>query len=298
MKTKRKAAASSQKYRGKQSYGIGGAVMSGVNSIMNKQKLLPSLLNAGKALIDPTPMSTVTQGLKLGSTIAGKSKNPAIQNLSKLSGLASTATGFLGGGGGQNFLQNIGGGQGFQNFLQNIPGRSAANGMRVKSYDEGGEVEKEPPSVARLLEALGTDDKRSLNQLLNQQYRIDMKRLEQEGNEELDADRDEQRRLDKEYRIDMRTPEVDSEEGDLEEGYDYTEGSEAKERMMKLIKSGGLGLGAISVASLAPLIYKLLKKKKDSIDSNAQYHNILDPRPGPRDPFFRQPNQSARGRNQ
>lgn len=59
--------------------------------------------------------------------------------------------------------------------------------------------------MSKAVELVKSDDKRGLNKLLNQQYRIDMKRLEQEGNEELDADRDEQRRLDKEYRIDMRT---------------------------------------------------------------------------------------------
>ena len=316
LKTKRKAAASSQKYRGKQSYGIGGAVMTLGKNLLQGKKLgsgaFKGVLRAGI-----TPGSGIGAGIGLAGALASKSKNPSLQKLGKGLGIAGNVAGMLNVGGGG--LKNIGamlkgsgsggfgsGGFGSGGFDVNPNSGAAAGGLMAsqqaflerldknpnakyayggkmkvmkeggKMYDEGGEVEKEPPSVDSLLEALNENDKRALNQLL----------------------RGEQRRLDKEYRIDMRTPEVDSEEGDLEEGYDYTEGSEAKERMMKLIKGGGLGLGAISVASLAPLIYKLLKKKKDPIDSNAQYHNILDPMPGPRDPFFRQPNQSARGRGQ
>jgi hypothetical protein len=144
MKTKRNAPA--RPYKSKysaqnKSYGIGGAVMSGVNSIMNKQKLLPSLLNAGKAFIDPTPMSTVTQGLKLGSTIAGKSKNPAIQKLGQVADLAGNVAGVVGGGGA--------GGGGIMDMLKGfVPGMSAANGMKVlKSYENGGKPKGEGGSI-------------------------------------------------------------------------------------------------------------------------------------------------------
>ena len=144
MKTKRNAPA--RPYKSKysaqnKSYGVGGAVLSGVNSIMNKQKLLPSLLNAGKAFIDPTPMSTVTQGLKLGSTIAGKSNNPSIQKLGQVANLAGNVAGVVGGGGA--------GGGGIMDMLKGfIPGMSAANGMKVlKSYENGGKPKGEGGSI-------------------------------------------------------------------------------------------------------------------------------------------------------
>ena len=144
MKTKRNAPAKpyKSKYSAQnKSYGFGGAVMSGVNSIMNKQKLLPSLLNAGKAFIDPTPMSTVTQGLKLGSTIAGKSNNPSIQKLGQVANLAGNVAGVVGGGGA--------GGGGIMDMLKGfIPGMSAANGMKVlKSYENGGKPKGEGGSI-------------------------------------------------------------------------------------------------------------------------------------------------------
>ena len=120
---------------------MGGAVLSGVNSIMNKQKLLPSLLNAGKAFIDPTPMSTVTQGLKLGGTLAGKSNNPSIQKLGQVANLAGNVAGVVGGGGA--------GGGGIMDMLKGfIPGMSAANGMKVlKSYENGGKPKGEGGSI-------------------------------------------------------------------------------------------------------------------------------------------------------
>ena len=310
MKTKRNAPA--RPYKSKysaqnKSYGVGGAVLSGVNSIMNKQKLLPSLLNAGKAFIDPTPMSTVTQGLKLGSTIAGKSKNPAIQNLGKLSGLASTATGFLGGGGGQNFLQNIGGGQGFQNFLQNIPGTSGANGMRVKSYEDGGKPklkvkhllealeQDNPETMNKSIDFIQSDDKRGLNKFLNQEFRQDIKLQEQEGNEELAAERAENRdtrkALNQDYREDLRVDDSGEEEIEGEGGID----KEQLKKILQALAAGGVGFGAMVGA---PKLINLLKKARGSVDHYENYNNTDDPMPGPRDPFWRQPSQSARGRNQ
>ena len=135
MKTKRNAPA--RPYKSKysaqnKSYGFGGAVMSGFNSLLNKQPILPSILNAGKAFI--TPGSGISQGLKLGGTLAGKSNNPSIQKLGQVANLAGNVAGVVGGGGA--------GGGGIMDMLKGfIPGMSAANGMKVlKSYENGGAI--------------------------------------------------------------------------------------------------------------------------------------------------------------
>jgi hypothetical protein len=339
VKTKRKAAASSHKYRGKKSYGVGGAVMTLGKNLLQGKKLgsgaFKGVLRAGI-----TPGSGIGAGIGLAGALAGKSKNPTMQKIGKGLGIAGNVAGLFTGGGGAGALGGLagkvagsgvgqaaskfagkfagvdkalhglgaGGGNPLFNLVKNfIPGMSGANGMRVRRFDDGG---KPKLGVKELLEALEvdnpelmnkavefvkSDDRRALNQLLNQQYRIDMKRLEQEGNEELEAERDkrrdERKRLNQEYFEEIESDDAGEEVLEGEGGID-------KERMMKLLKSGGLGLGAISIAKLIPLIYKLLKKKKDSIHNPGQYHNVFDPMPGPRDPFWRQPNQSARGRNQ
>ena len=142
MKTKRKAPA--RPYKSKysaqnKSYGFGGAVMSGFNSLLNKQPILPSILNAGKAFI--TPGSGISQGLKLGGTLAGKSNNPSIQKLGQVANLAGNVAGVVGGGGA--------GGGGIMDMLKGfIPGMSAANGMKVlKSYENGGKPKGEGGSI-------------------------------------------------------------------------------------------------------------------------------------------------------
>jgi len=123
----------------KKSYGFGGAVMSGVNSFMNKEKILPSLFKAFKAGV--TPGSGVQQGLKLGSTVAGKlGKDKLSQGLNLAGGLSGGLTG----GGGGGFLSSLSkgtGGQGFQKLMQGWGKTAAANGMKVlKSYHEGGGI--------------------------------------------------------------------------------------------------------------------------------------------------------------
>ena len=138
----------------KRSYGIGGAVMSGVNSFMNKEKILPSLFKAFKAGV--TPGSMVGETLKVGSKVAGKlGKDKLSQGLNLAGGLSGMFTG----GGGGGFLQNLvgGGGQG-GGVLQNLAGKFLAkDGMKVyasggsiphmkvlKSYHEGGEIPPHP----------------------------------------------------------------------------------------------------------------------------------------------------------
>jgi len=206
MKTKRKAAASSQKYRGKQSYGVGGAVMTLGKNLLQGKKLgsgaFKGVLRAGI-----TPGSGIGAGIGLAGALAGKSKNPTMQKIGKGLGIAGNVAGMFtgGGGGGAEALGGLAGkfagadkalhglGKGMQGaggvlpFLaQNV--FKAEDGMRVRRYDEGGEVEKEPPSVNSLLEALGTDDKRGLNKLLNQQYREDVRNMEMYGDPEADAE--------------------------------------------------------------------------------------------------------------
>jgi len=112
---------------------------------------------------------------------------------------------FTGGGGGAGALGGLAGkfagadkalhglGKGMQGAGGALPFLAqnlfkAEDGMRVRRYDEGGEVDKEPPSVNSLLEALGTDDKRALNQLLDQQYREDVRNMEMYGDPEADAE--------------------------------------------------------------------------------------------------------------
>ena len=219
LKTKRKAAASSQKYRGKQSYGIGGAVMTLGKNLLQGKKLgsgaFKGVLRAGI-----TPGSGIGAGIGLAGALASKSKNPSLQKLGKGLGIAGNVAGMFTGGAGAGALGGLAGkfagadkalhglGKGMQGaggvlpFLaQNV--FKAEDGMKMpyayggkmkimkeggKMYDEGGEVEKEPPSVNSLLEALGTDDKRALNQLLDQQYREDVRNMEMYGDPEADAE--------------------------------------------------------------------------------------------------------------
>jgi hypothetical protein len=173
--------------KGNNSQGIGGAVMTlGKNLLQGKKfgsGMFKGVLRAGV-----TPGSGVGAGLGLAGALAGKSKNPLLQKIGKGLGMAGGVAGMLSGGGGGggagnllanikegggNFLANIGkggGGGGLQNILQNIGkgqggggfgnilsslvgGQSAAYGMRVKKYDNGGEVngngdpEKEPEYI-------------------------------------------------------------------------------------------------------------------------------------------------------
>ena len=107
LKTKRKAAASSQKYRGKQSYGIGGAVMTLGKNLLQGKKIgsgaFKGVLRAGI-----TPGSGIGAGIGLVGALAGRSKNPNIQKLGQGLGMAGNLAGlFTGGqGGGMSALMD------------------------------------------------------------------------------------------------------------------------------------------------------------------------------------------------
>lgn len=164
--------------------------------------------------------------------------------------------------------------------------------MKLK-YRHGGRPDMD---VKSLLTALGEDDKRGLNKLLNKQNRIDLANDEEEGYDQIKRKRKEKRnerkRLNKEFFEEMRSDDSGMEKGE-ESG-----GGIDKERLKKILQAlaaGGAGFGAMVGI---PKLFNLLKGEKPIVESDAQYHNILDPRPGSRNPFFRQPNQSARGRGQ
>jgi len=183
MKTKRKAAASSHKYRGKKSYGIGGAVMTLGKNLLQGKKLgsgaFKGVLRAGI-----TPGSGIGAGIGLAGALAGKSKNPTMQKIGKGLGIAGNVAGLFTGGGGAGALGGLAGkvagsgvGQAASKFAGNfagldktlggigaasggnplmalaqnfIPGMSGANGMRVRRYDDGGEVEPNSEGIEPL----------------------------------------------------------------------------------------------------------------------------------------------------
>ena len=164
--------------------------------------------------------------------------------------------------------------------------------MKLK-YRNGGKPDMD---VKSLLAALGGDDKRGLNKLLNKQNRIDLSNDEEEGYNQLqnkrDESRDERKRLNQEYREEMKSDDPGEEEMEGEGG------GMDKDKLKKILQAlaaGGAGLGAMVGI---PEIVKLLKKNKPDVESDALYHNELDPRPVPRNPFFNKPSQSSRGRGQ
>tara|TARA_R110002020_G_scaffold47639_4_gene135477 strand:- start:1993 stop:4248 length:2256 start_codon:yes stop_codon:yes gene_type:complete len=164
--------------KGNNSQGVGGAVMSGLSSILSKEKLLPSIWKAIKAY--GTPGSGVTQGLKLGSTIAGKSDNPQIQNLGKLSGFAGNLTGLLGGEGGENMD--------FSKILETLKDKQGASGMRVtKSYQPGGVVPLQPIQPSNINPNTGKVDKVEVRGMGGYDEAIQDSGLDQGANTIVDA---------------------------------------------------------------------------------------------------------------
>ena len=132
MKTKRKAAASSQKYRGKQSYGIGGAVMTLGKNLLQGKKLgsgaFKGVLRAGI-----TPGSGIGAGIGLAGALASKSKNPSLQKLGKGLGMAGNLAGLFTGGQG-------GGMSALMDRLKAEGGMPYAYGGKMKVMKEGGLV--------------------------------------------------------------------------------------------------------------------------------------------------------------
>jgi len=121
-----------------------------------------------------TPGSGIGAGIGLAGALAGKSKNPTMQKIGKGLGIAGNVAGLFTGGGGAGALGGLAGkvagsgvGQAASKFAGKfagvdkalhglgagggnplfalakkfIPGISGANGMRVRRYDDGGEVE-------------------------------------------------------------------------------------------------------------------------------------------------------------
>lgn len=344
MKTKRNAPA--RPYKSKysaqnKSYGVGGAVMTLGKNLLQGKKFgsgaFEGVLRAGI-----TPGSGVGAGIGLAGALAGKSKNPTMQKIGKGLGIAGNVAGmftgggagtlgglagkFAGSGAGQaaskfagNFagldktLGGIGvasGGNPLMALVQNfIPGMSGANGMRVKSYEDGGKPklkvkhllealeQDNPETMNKSIDFIQSDDKRGLNKFLNQEFRQDIKLQEQEGNEELAAERaqnrDIRKALNQEYREDLRVDDSGEEEieGEGEGGID----KEQLKKILQALAAGGVGFGAMVGV---PKLINLLKKARGPVNHYENYHNTDDPMPGPPDPFWRQPNQSARGRNQ
>ena len=192
LKTKRKAAANSQKYRGKQSYGIGGAVMTLGKNLLQGKKLgsgaFKGVLRAGI-----TPGSGIGAGIGLAGALASKSKNPSLQKLGKGLGMAGNVAGMFtgGGGGGAEALGGLAGkfagadkalhglGKGMQGaggvlpFLaQNV--FKAEDGMKMpyayggkmKIMKEGGKMYDEGGSVEEIIDGLSEAELKELYQML------------------------------------------------------------------------------------------------------------------------------------
>ena len=133
---------------GKVEYGIGGAILAGVNAIRNKEGLA-GIKNVVKAAA--TPGSGVAQGAKLAGGLLAGSKNPAFAGLGKFAGLASN---FLPGGGGPKgalgALGSLAGGAGgaaggalgalgaLGGVAGLFGGQSAEKGMKVADMRDGG----------------------------------------------------------------------------------------------------------------------------------------------------------------
>ena len=78
---------------GEVEYGLGGAVMGGINALMAGKGLAGAAGAAAKGFV--TPGSGIAQGAQLAGNLAQKSNNPMLQNIGKMAGMASN---FLPGG--------------------------------------------------------------------------------------------------------------------------------------------------------------------------------------------------------
>ena len=107
---------------GKVEYGLGGAVLAGINAIKNKEGLMGGIKNVAKAYA--TPGSGIAQGAKLAGGMLANSNNPALAGIGKVAGMASN---FMPGGAGVaglagNVMQNMGGGSGIASVMQPLQG--------------------------------------------------------------------------------------------------------------------------------------------------------------------------------
>ena len=89
---------------GEVEYGIGGAVMGGLNALMQGKGLAGAAGAAAKGFV--TPGSGIAQGANLVGNLAQKSNNPMLQNIGKMAGMASN---FLPGGNPAGALGNLAG---------------------------------------------------------------------------------------------------------------------------------------------------------------------------------------------
>ena len=85
-------------------YGIGGAVMGGINALMAGKGLAGAAGAAAKGMA--TPGSGIGAAAQLAGNLAQKSNNPMLQNIGKMAGMASN---FLPGGNPMNALGALGG---------------------------------------------------------------------------------------------------------------------------------------------------------------------------------------------
>ena len=84
-------------------YGLGGAIMAGINAIKNKEGLVGGIKNVAKAYA--TPGSGIAQGAKLAGGMLANAKNPLLAGIGKAAGMASN---FMpGGGGARGALGNL-----------------------------------------------------------------------------------------------------------------------------------------------------------------------------------------------
>lgn len=85
-------------------YGIGGAVMGGLNALMQGKGLAGAAGAAARGFV--TPGSGIAQGAQLAGNLAQRSNNPMLQNIGKMTGMASN---FLPGGNPMGGLRNLAG---------------------------------------------------------------------------------------------------------------------------------------------------------------------------------------------
>ena len=314
----------------KKEYGIGGAVMTLGKNLLQGKKFgsgaLKGVLRAGI-----TPGSGIGAGIGLAGAglakIGEKTGREGLQKLGKGVGMAGNIAGmFTGGGGGAGAAGALGKG-GIDTFLhgagKQVQGGvlpflaqkfMAEDGMRVpvrllkkggKVYENGGKLDvndlleslevKNPELMSKAVELVESDDKRGLNKLLNQAHREELKSAEEEGYADLKTERkkkrDERKRLNQAFFDEMK-----SDDPGMEEEGGGGMGKEDWRKILQALAGGTLGFGAMAVI---PKIVKLLKQDDPTVESDALYHNILDPRPDYINRLLtRTPNQLSGGKNQ
>ena len=119
-------------------YGLGGAIMAGINAIKNKEGLVGGIKNVAKAYA--TPGSGFAQGAKLAGGMLANANNPALAGIGKVAGMASN---FMPGGGGVAgmmpalqglFSQKQGG-------MVPVKLKYASGGLAIPEGEKGGEGE-------------------------------------------------------------------------------------------------------------------------------------------------------------